>query len=503
MRVMPFPCFFPPLTAVFALLAVLAAGLAPGLASPARAAEAEDPGKVAHVVSRLTYGPGPGDLKRVAAMGTAAFIASQLEPERIDEPPVLAEVLAGLASESMSTVRLFREYGPAAEPEAGTDPETMRRVFDRAAATALEAARARLVRAILSRRQLYELMVAFWSEHFNLGPTKGLAHLWAGSFEREAIRPHALGRFLDLLAATAMHPAMLVARDNWKNVVRRQGASPPKPEIDATYATILLTHQTLGPDGPQKPEDSKALARILTGWRVGATPNGADSGGFHFDHDLHDPTDKVLLGHTIKGSGVAEGAAALRLLAEHPATAAHISLELAQYFLCDDPPQALVDKLAKTFAATKGDIREVLRTLFTSAEFFEPKYRGNRLKSPLRQVVSLVRASGAAPRDTAALAGALAGLGQPLFEAGAPGGYPVTSAAWRKPEGVARRVALAGDVVSGRLPILPPRPPGLVTDALLDTLGPAISAATRRAADKVPQRLGPAVLLASPDFMRY
>jgi uncharacterized protein (DUF1800 family) len=502
MRVMPFPwpLHHNPAAIVLALLAV---ALPLVLQAALAVAGAEDAEKVAHVVSRLTYGPGSGDLDRVAKMGTVAFIASQLEPERLDDPPALAEALAKLPSESMNTVRLFREYGPAAESGEQTDPEAMRRIFDRASGAALEAAQARLIRAILSRRQLFELMVAFWCEHFNLGDKKGLAHLWAGSFEREAIRPHALGRFFDLLAATAMHPAMLIARDNWKNVVRHQGNSLPKPEIDATYASILLAHQTLGPGGPQKPEDAQALARILTGWRVGATPDGADSGGFHFDQDLHDPTDKVFLGQAIKGSGLAEGATALRLLAEHKATAATIGRKLVQYFLCDEPPPALVARLARTFSETQGDIREVLRSLFSSPEFFDPKYRGNRLKSPLRQVVSLVRASGAVPRDTAGLAGALAGLGQPLFEAGAPDGYPATGAAWLKPEGVVRRVSLAGDLVSRRLPVIPPGSEGLVLGRLLETLGPGIGAATRQAATRAPDGLGAAVLLASPDFMRY
>jgi uncharacterized protein (DUF1800 family) len=145
----------------------------------------------------------------------------------------------------------------------------------------------------------------------------------------------------------------------------------------------------------------------------------------------------------------------------------------------------------------------VLRTLFSSEEFFNPKYRGNRLKSPLRQVVSAVRATGAEPRDTAALAGAVAALGQPLFAAGAPDGYPVTTAAWLKPLEVARRVSLAGDLVSRRLPVLPAKTPGLSVPTLLDTLGPSISVATRKAVDKTRDHLGAALILASPDFMRY
>lgn len=464
---------------------------------------AEDPGKVLHVLNRLTYGPAPGDLERVAAMGTAAFVASQLEPERIDEPPVLAEKLAGLPTESMDTVRLFREFGPKAGTEGQPAPEAMRRVFDRASAAALEAAGARLYRAILSRRQLYELMVAFWCDHFNLGAKKGLAYLWVGSFEREAIRPHAMGRFLDLLSATAMHPAMLIARDNWKNVSRRQGASSSREGLDATYAAIVLNHQTLGPGGPQKTGDVRALARILTGWRVGAARDGADTGGFHFDPDLHDPTDKVFLGQTVKGSGVAEVAAALRVLAGHKATADNISRKLVQYFLCDEPPPVLVNRLAETFLATGGDIREVLRALFSSPEFFDPKYVGNRFKRPLRQVVSTIRALGGEPRDTVALVGVLASLGQPLYEAAAIEGHPATAAAWLKPEGVVRRVALAGDIVSGRLSVLAPKTAGMSVQGLTGTLGTGLSASARQAAAKAPDGLGPAVLLGSPDFMRY
>jgi len=466
-------------------------------------ARAEEPDKVLHVLNRLTYGPAPGDLERVTAMGTAAFIASQLEPERLDEPAVLDEKLAGLPTASMDTVRLFREFGPKVDADGPPGPEAMRRVFDRTDAVALEAAKARLYRAILSRRQLYELMVAFWSDQFNLGAKKGLATLWVGSFEREAIRPHAMGRFLDLLSATAMHPAMLIAFGNWKNVSPRHGISSPGEGLDTSYAAVVLNHQTLGPGGPQKSGDVKALARIFTGWRVGAARDGAETGGFHFEPDLHDPTDKVFLGQPIKGSGVGEGAAALRILAGHKVTAVTISRKLIQYFLCDEPPPSLVKRLAETFTATEGDIREVLRALFTSAEFFDPKYRGNRFKRPLRQVVSTVRVLGGAPRDTAALVGVLDGLGQPLYEAGSADGLPILTATWLKPENVARRVALAGDIVSGRLPVLGPKPVGLSVQGLAGTLGPAVSASTRQAAAKASERLGPAVLLGSPDFMRY
>lgn len=487
-------------------------GLATGLlaflalllgACPALAGDPTGSARVLHALNRLTYGPAPGDLARVADMGVPAFIAGQLEPERLDEPPALAEALAALPTESMDTVALFREYGPAAASGPVSGPEAMRRTFDRAGLAALEAAKARLTRAILSKRQLYELMVAFWSDYFSLGAKKGLAHLWAGSFEREAIRPHAMGKFPDLLLATAMHPAMLIARDNWKNVIHRDGGSPVKEEIDPTYAAILLAHQTLGPGGPQKPADTLALARILTGWRVGAARGASDTGGFYFDVDLHDPSDKMLLGKSIKGSGLAEGAAALSFLAGHPATAQTVCRKLAVYFLADEPPAALVARLAGVFGKTGGDIRETLRALVDSPEFFDPKYMAGRLKPPLRQAVSAVRAVGGKPGDATALAGALVGLGQPLYEADGPEGYPVAAAAWLKPDGLVRRVSFAGDLVAGRIPGLGLKAGKVSQAALAETLGPSLSEATRQGAMRAPGDVGAAILLSSPDFMRY
>jgi uncharacterized protein (DUF1800 family) len=472
------------------------------LVSSALAEEPSVDVTVAHVLSRLTYGPAPGDLAKVTALGVSEFIKRQLEPEGIEEPPVLTEALFALPTESMDTVRLFREYGPSVDAGQPPGPEIMRRTFDRADVAALEAAKARLFRAILSNRQLHELMVAFWSEHFSLGAKKGLAHLWVGSFEREALRPNAMGKFLDLLSATAMHPAMLIARDNWKNIVHRGGKAPAKEEINPTYAALLLAHQTLGPGGPQKPDDTLALARIFTGWRVGAARGASDSGGFYFDVDLHDPSDKVFLGQTVKGAGMAEGAAALRVLAEHPATAQTICRKLAVYFLCDEPPAALVARMAAVFGATGGDIREVLRALFASAEFFDPKYMGGRLKSPLRQVVSAVRALGGTPVNTAALVGMLACLGQPLYASDTPGGYPLAAAAWLKPEGLVARVAFAGDLAAGRIPGLGIKMEQASATALIETLGPTVSPATWQAIQKASGDASAAVM-ASPDFMRY
>ena len=409
------------------------------LAGPVLADQTAVGQDVVQAVNRLTSGPTPGLLERVAAMGLPAFIDEQLSPDALPEPPELERALERLPSLQMDTVRLFREYGPPAEAGRPDGPEAMRRTFDRADAVALEAAKARALRAIASPRQLQELMVAFWCDHFSLGGKKGLARLWLGAFEREAIRPHALGKFIDLLAATAMHPAMLMAQDNWRNVVVRDAGKPVRESLDATYAAVLVGRQTLGPGGPQKPADVQAMARILTGWRVGAARADSDVGGFYFDAERHDPSDKTLLGQPIKGTGLGEGVAALRVLAAHPATAKNVGRRLAVYFLADDPPAPLVARLAETFQKTGGDIREVLRALFASPEFQDEKYRGGRLKPPMRQVVSAVRALGFFPADAAGLTGVLAGLGQPL--SGPP--LEVDSgpgASWAKPATLPRRV---------------------------------------------------------------
>jgi uncharacterized protein (DUF1800 family) len=475
-------------------LLVCCLGVCPALAGEPAAVSPE----VVQVVSRLTYGPAPGLLEQVAAMGTAAFIEAQLRPETLPEPPELTRALAALPSLPMDTVRLFRQYGPPAEEGRADGPEAMRRTFDRADVVALETAQARLLRAVASPRQLAELMTAFWCDYFSLGGKKGLARLWVGSFEREAVQPHALGRFLDLLAATAMHPAMLIAQDNWKNVVHRDGAKPSREALDTTFAAVLINRHTLGPGGPQKPADIQALARILTGWRVGAARADSDTGGFYFDAALHDPSDKALLGRTIKGTGLGEGAQALGVLAEHPATARNVCRRLAVYFLADEPPSPLVARLAETFLKTGGDIGQVLRALFASPEFQDEKYRGNRVKSPLRQVVSAVRALGASPVDAAGLVGCLAALGQPLPTAEASDGVLTPTAQWSRPEALPRRVSFAGDLAAGRIIGMPP-PAKTDPAELARTLGPTLSPTTRQSAE----RLGCAVILASPDFLRY
>jgi uncharacterized protein (DUF1800 family) len=511
--------------------------------APVPAAEMSPERKVLHVVNRLTYGPAPGDLERVRDMGIEAFVKEQLEPDAIPRNKELAERLEALPTASHGAVDLFREYGPTADTAGDVGESQVLAARDRAGVVAREAFRARIVRAVADPAQLRELLVEFWYNHFNVDAGKGLARIWAGAFEREAIRPYVLGRFLDLLAATAMHPAMLISLDNWRNVAPRgetAAAGPPDgaqggeheektaqsaPGVDATYARTLLAVHTLGDPTAFSEDDVMALARVFTGWRIGAPRSETDKNGFIFDQSAHDPMDKTFLGATIPGGGMAEGAAALRLLAGHPATAKHVCGRLAAFFLAAAPPPELTDRLAKVFLDTGGEIRAVLAALFADPAFFDESLFEAGFKSPLRHVVSAIRAAGRMPDDATPLAGVLAHMGTPLYYCPDPGGWAMAPAGPPTARDMAVRVSFAADLVSGRLPLWGQRPAGLAPQALLAVLGraqapasdkPGPDASAKAPVSKKKAAAAPsetkareraaseaAAILAGPDFLRY
>ncbi|MDQ7833342.1 MAG: DUF1800 domain-containing protein [Desulfovibrionaceae bacterium] len=508
--------------------------------------------KILHVLSRLTYGPAPGDVERVRDMGVAAFIAEQLEPDAIPQSKALAARLEALPTTRLGAVELFREYGPTLDKAGGLGPSQVLAARDRAGVVSREAVEARLLRAVADPAQLRELLTDFWYNHFNVDAGKGLARIWAGAYEREAIRPYVLGRFLDLLAATAMHPAMLIALDNWRNVAPRGEAAaqpsagpaaqePPHGDdrrdgapaegdargIDTTYAATLLSVHTLGQATAFSADDVTALARVFTGWRIGAPRSETDKNGFVFDQTAHDPTDKTFLGATIQGGGMAEGAAALRFLAAHEATARHVCRRLAAFFLAGEPSPGLTDRLSGVFVQSGGEIRAVLAALFSDAEFFDEKRYGAGFKSPLRHVVSAVRATGAMPDDPTPLADVLARMGAPLFHCPDPAGYALAPSGPPTARDMAARVVFSADLVSGRLPLWTGRPVGLAPTALLAALGrttashasqttgakapekaasagkKAAKAAAARATGRDDPGLDAAAILAGPDFVRY
>jgi uncharacterized protein (DUF1800 family) len=485
---------------------------------PTSSAENAAENQALHVLNRLALGPTVEDLQHVEAIGVDRYIDEQLYPQAIREPPELIQRLATLDTLRLDPVRLFEIYGPWRPFRGGVkpSPEEAKAQRERAKVIVQQAAEARILRATLSHRQLQEVMVDFWYNHFNVFAGKGLDHLWVGSYEEEAIRPYALGRFRDLLLATAHHPAMLFYLDNVQNSAPgSQGPRGKEVGLNENYARELMELHTLGVDGGYTQADVITLARILTGWGL-ARPNlrlGAGS-AFMFDAGRHDFSPKVFLGRQIRSSGEAEGDEALTLLAKMPATAHHIAFELAQYFISDAPPPALVDRLATRFRETDGDIRAVLKTLFTSREFRDSTDK--QYKTPYQFVVSATRAAGVEVRNPRPLLGALARLGMPLYGCQTPDGYKNTEAAWLSPDATALRISFATALAAGKLPLASPPPETLQAQPVADVenepvdparlegiLGPTLTAQTREALEETPVGLRAAVILGSPDFMRH
>jgi len=495
-----------------ACLLICLAGLRAAYAQPVPDRQA------VHILNRLAFGPTLEDFHRVKAIGVDRYLAEQLAPESIPEPFELGWRLAAFDTLKYNAVQLRQLYGPLPSIRGfKLPPELIKAREERARAIVREAAQARLLRAVLSQRQLQEVMVDFWFNHFNIFAGKELDDLWIGDYERRAIRPFVLGRFRDLLFAATKHPAMLVYLDNTLSTSPTSpGGRNSKVGLNENFAREVMELHTLGADGGYSEEDVVTLARVLTGWRV----NRPDSREFPenaavFEGARHDFSPKAFLGHQLRSSGKAEGEEALDILAKSPATARHISFKLAQYFVADEPPAALVEQLAGRFQATGGDIREVLKVLFTSGEFWESY--GQKYKTPYHFVISATRAAGVPVNNTRPLLTAISQLGMPLFGCLTPNGYKNTEAAWLSPDATTQRISFATVLARGALPLasLPPDPARGASDTPLplrtspvdaarleQIFGPTLSGPTREAIAEAPQALRAALILGSPDFMR-
>jgi uncharacterized protein (DUF1800 family) len=484
------------------------------------AAAAEDRGLEIHVLDRLAFGPDTESLNAIRRLGVDGWIDRQLDPASIPEPAALSERLDRLETQKLDVLGLFERYGPPAAAAGGADPEAARAARQRARIIVREAAMARLMRAIDSPRQLQEVMVDFWFNHFNIFAQKSYDHLWVGDYEDRVIRPLALGHFRDLLEATARHPAMLVYLDNWQNAAPGSpGAKGASGGLNENYARELMELHTLGVDGGYSQNDVIALARILTGWGIAPRGRQPSENGFVFNARRHDFTDKIFLGRTVHGEGAGEVEQALDILASSPATARHLSFELAQYFVADQPPPALVDHLTRRWLASDGDIRAVLKALFAAPEFRSPGDFGRKFKTPFEYVVSAVRAGGVSVTNFRPLLGTMQQLGEPLYGCLTPDGYKNTRDAWLNPDALTVRISFATALAAGRLRLDAPMPmdeagapapaqpvaaaPAMPLDAgrLLDVLGPALSAKTASAVQAAPPPLRAALILGSPDFM--
>jgi uncharacterized protein (DUF1800 family) len=617
------------------LLLTLALGAASLIAAErarSKAGRMDEEKRAAHAVNRLTFGPRPGDVETVRALGVDKWIEQQLNAPRGDDSALEAR-LAPLRTLRMSTREMMEEFPPPqviraiaegrmampSDPERravyqaqieryrarqeqqkrengnnnanaagdsargsegdmqemdpaerakrrearlyaelkagelldmspeqrvaefmkmsneerramarGFSPEEREKVFSeftpeqRETVLALvnpqavvvgEVQQAKILRAAYSQNQLEEVMTDFWFNHFNIFINKGPDRYLVTAYERDVIRPNALGKFKDLLFATAKSPAMLFYLDNWqsvgpasefaKNGPERRGnqqsgqmrnrrmnpggfgrgpmgrnrypgtGQPPngtgmpragddpmaqrrqqqqqnrRSGLNENYARELMELHTLGVNGGYTQTDATEVARVVTGWTLTQPRQG---GGFQYEGRMHEPGDKVVLGQTIHDGGEGEGKKVLEMLARNPATAKFISTKLAQRFVSDAPPPALVDRMAQTFLKTDGDIRQVLRTLFQSPEFWAPEAYRAKVKTPLEFVASAVRATGVDVQNAAPLVRSLNDMGMPLYGQQPPTGYSMKAEAWVNSNALLSRMNFALALGAGRMP---------------------------------------------------
>jgi uncharacterized protein (DUF1800 family) len=480
----------------------------------------------AHLLNRFAYGPRPGDVDAVVALGLDRWFECQLAADLPDAR--LAERLRDLPALRLSAAEIARTYPSRGQvyyeaslagalPEETEGKEAVRAAvlrwaerqgYRRQRELIAQLTAQKLYRAVLSENQLAEVMADFWFNHFNVSMTDNKARSWLLSYERDAIRPHALGRVRGLLEATARHPAMLLYLDNAQSSaaegaatmeegeenigpigrirpIRRIGRREKRsqtPGVNENYARELMELHTLGVDGGYSEEDVAEVARAFTGWTI-VPPRRkgfARDGGFLFRADRHDAGAKTVLGRRLAaGRGLADGEEVLDLLAAHPATARHLATKLAVRFVSDRPPAALVDRLASVAQRTGGDVRALLRALVAAPEFWSRQAVGAKIKSPFELAASALRATGADLRSPREVVRWVARMGQPLYACQAPTGYPDRAEAWVSTGALVNRMNFGLELASGA-----------VDGVRLDL--PALGL-TERAAG---------VLLGSPEFQR-
>ena len=357
---------------------------------------------------------------------------------------------------------------------------------------------ARLQRALQADCGFGERLVTFWSNHFCISAAKGqLARIWAGSFEREAIRPHVFGRFSEMLLAVEQHPAMLFFLDNQQSLGpdSRAGLNR-KRGLNENLAREIMELHTLGVDGGYTQEDVTSLARIITGWTfAGRQGKLGPPGHFVFNENAHQPGPQVLLGKTYEDIGVAQGEAALSDIAHHPSTAKFIATKLARHFVADDPPPALIARLQDVFRKTDGD----LLALATALVDFDEVWRApqTKIRSPYEYLIATGRLLDHIPDEPSRYLGGLNMLGQPLWTPSGPNGFPDTSAAWAAPEGMKLRLDIAAQVASRAGDNVDPR------DLLELAAADASSQETRQTIARAELRQQAlALLLMAPEFQR-
>ena len=494
--------------------------------------------KAAHLLDRLTFGPRPGEVEALAKGGDAALSAwlkAQLRPA--PEGALEARIRHDFPTQGMTIGQLQAAFPrPAAvAKQRGLDPaaaDFKEKAADlvpyekRPARIADEQAGQKLVRAIESRNQLQEVLADFWFNHFNVDESKGLDRWLLPAYERDAIRPRVFGSFRDLLGAVAGHPAMLFYLDNWLSV--KDGLQLPrqpdkKAGLNENYGRELLELHTLGVDGGYTQADVREVARCFTGWSIETPQKDAQA---VFRPRAHDDGPKTVLGVPVTAGGRGDGERVLDMLASSPTTARHLSFLLCRRFIADAPPPSAVDRVAKAYLKTNGDLRAVYEALFTSPEFWSKEAAAAKVKTPFEFVVSSVRALDGHVDDPLPISRTVARMGEPLYRCQPPTGYKDTADAWVSTGALVERLrfgtALARRQVPGvAWPDFTPASgdPDRVVDAMAQRLLPGgLSSGTRgtllKALDAAPrayadgetrpadqaQLLG--FLLGSPEFQR-
>jgi len=562
------PCFSKKSVSIIALVAMLVGTLLPSLtfaaADKSSKKKLTEEQRIVHVLNRLGFGARPGDIERVKAMGVENYINQQLAPEKISDA-VAEDKVKTLSSLTLTTAELYEKYPqpgqllrqlqqrgmlpenlaeardnrvkgganstsapnsnagemsnqttppPQAPPQNPLDNEKYRQVVrdyymqngllqPQRLSADLQASR--ILRAVYSERQLNEVMVDFWTNHFNVFMNKGADRWLLPSYDRDTIRPNAMGKFATLLEATAKSPAMLFYLDNFqsvspnasqqplrprqrqilrgmegelrrRNILMNQGVVQPVPRqpapqqqrrgINENYARELMELHTLGVDGGYTQKDVQEVARCFTGWTIFQPRGGAaalnaimgdgarrNAGTFFFNARAHDDGEKVVLGHKIPGGGgIKDGLMVLEILAHHPSTAKFIATKLVRHFVSDEPPASLVDRVAATYTKTDGDIREMLRTIFFSNEFNSPEAYRVKVKRPFELVISAIRTVGADTNGGPGTHQWLQRMGEPLYGFITPNGYSDTAESWVNTGGLLGRMNFALALASNRIP---------------------------------------------------
>jgi len=357
---------------------------------------------------------------------------------------------------------------------------------------------ARLQRGVVADCGFVERLVVFWSNHFCISANKGpLARMWAGSFEREAIRPHALGRFADMLKAVEQHPAMLFFLDNQQSLGPESRAGINRNRgLNENLAREIMELHTLGVGGGYSQDDVTSLARIITGWTfAGRQGQLGAPGSFAFNANAHQPGPQQVLGKVYQAGGVAQGEAVLSDIARHPSTAKFIATKFARHFVADDPPPALVARLQDVFSKTDGDLRALATALVESSEAWQVPL--TKMRSPYEFLIASGRLLARNPEDPGRYLNGLNVLGQPLWSPAGPNGFPDTNAAWAAPEGIKLRLDISAQLGSQLADRFDPR------DLLELVAADAASVETRRTIERAESRQQAlALLLMSPEFQR-